>query len=287
MNNEKSAELALIGPQELMRHSTDVAGVSKEIVMRTAMSIQGRKYVKLEGWQAIAVAHGCMLSACDVERIDGGVRAMGEVRRMADGVLLAKAEGFVGEDETTWYGGETTSYGKTKTMPKRPDYAIRAMAQTRAMSRAARSAFAHVVVLIDTGLSTTPAEEVPLGGFGDEGDRQEQPTQEVAPKAKPVSKKPVEPIAQIPLPQTWKAYVFNVEERSGIKQSTGKPWKVFDITFDLDGDRQEKASTFDAKLADAARKFNEDNTLVSVSVLSKERGFELLGMVPSSVAPLN
>ena len=42
------------------------------------------------------------------------------------------------------------------------------MCQTRAMSRAARSAFAHVVVLIDSGLSTTPAEEVPCGGFDDE-----------------------------------------------------------------------------------------------------------------------
>jgi hypothetical protein len=35
------------------------------------------------------------------------------------------------------------------------------MAQTRAISRVCRSAFAHVVVLIDKELSTTPAEEVP------------------------------------------------------------------------------------------------------------------------------
>ena len=118
--------------------------------------------------------------------------------------------------------------------------------------------------------------------------RQEQTeTQTTPPKAKPASKKPVEPISQNPLPQTWKAYVFNVDKRSGIKESTGKLWTVYDVTFDLDGDRQEKASTFDAKLADAARKFNEDNILVSASVLSKERGFELLGMVPSSVPPLN
>ena len=39
------------------------------------------------------------------------------------------------------------------------------MAQTRAISRACRSAFAHVVVMMNAGLSTTPAEEVPLGGF--------------------------------------------------------------------------------------------------------------------------
>lgn len=39
------------------------------------------------------------------------------------------------------------------------------MAQTRAMSRACRSAFAHVVVMMNAGLATTPAEEVPHDGF--------------------------------------------------------------------------------------------------------------------------
>ena len=60
-----------------------------------------------------------------------------EIKRMSDGMVIATAEGFVGEDElsTTWYGGEiATRFGK-KTLPKRPDYAIRAMAQTRAISR--------------------------------------------------------------------------------------------------------------------------------------------------------
>src|SRR3546814_16249625 len=52
-------------------------------------------------------------------------------------------------------------------MPKRADYAIRAMAQTRAITRACRSAFAHVVVMIDADLATTSAEEVPDGGFID------------------------------------------------------------------------------------------------------------------------
>jgi len=152
---------------DVYRASTDAAGLCRDIVMKTAMTIQNRKYVKVEGWQAIAIAHGCTGSARDVERVDGGVRAMGEIRRMSDGALIATAEGFVGEDEATWYGGEVIAYGKKKTLPKRPDYAIRAMAQTRAISRACRSAFAHVVVLIDSNLSTTPAEEVPDGGFND------------------------------------------------------------------------------------------------------------------------
>lgn len=163
---------------EAYRASTDAAGLCRDIVVSTAMEIDRRKYVKVEGWQAIAIAHGCSAGARDVERVDGGVRATGEVRRMSDGALISQAEGFVGEDEATWYGGETevnewvngrkTGKKVKKILPKRADYAIRAMAQTRAISRACRSAFAHVVVMMNAGLSTTPAEEVPMGGFDDE-----------------------------------------------------------------------------------------------------------------------
>lgn len=151
---------------QLYRQATDVAGVCGEIVKRTAQSIGGRKYVRVEGWQSIAVSYGCVAGARDVERVEGGVRALGEVRRMSDGQLISTAEGFVGDDEPTW--------------AKRPEYARRAMAQTRAISRACRSAFAFVVTLIDSSLSTTPAEEVPDGGFSDSP---AGPSQSVAEKA--------------------------------------------------------------------------------------------------------
>lgn len=138
------------------RASTEAADICKEIVVACSSTIQGRRFVSVEGWSAIAVAHGCTLSARDVERVEGGVRAIGEVRRMSDGQLIATGEGFVGEDEATWFGGQS----RGKTLPKRNDYAIRAMAQTRAMSRAGRTAFAHVVVMMKAGLATTPAEEM-------------------------------------------------------------------------------------------------------------------------------
>lgn len=129
-----------------IKKSTDVAGACKEIVTRTSIKIQNRKYVPVEGWMAIATAHGCNLSATDVKQVDGGISAKGLVRRISDGIILGEAEGFVGDDEKTW--------------SNRPLFARRAMAQTRAMSRAARSVFAHVVVLMDAGLETTPAEEM-------------------------------------------------------------------------------------------------------------------------------
>jgi hypothetical protein len=158
-----------------MRHATDVAGVCREIVLKTAMRIQGRQFVKVEGWQAIATAHGCCLSVESVDEDEfGNVTSWAAVRRISDGTILAKAQGFVGMDERTW--------------GKRDRYARRAMAQTRAMSRVARSAFAHVVVLIDANLSTTPAEEVPDGGFDDKPEPpakrefQMQPDKQFTPK---------------------------------------------------------------------------------------------------------
>jgi hypothetical protein len=134
-------------PQAIMGRASDVAGVCKRIVAETAQSIQGRKYVRVEGWQAIATAHGCCASAGDVRRVETGYAATGQVRRMDTGAIIATAEGFVGDDEPMW--------------AKRPEYARRAMAQTRAISRACRSAFAHVVILMNAGLETTPAEEMP------------------------------------------------------------------------------------------------------------------------------
>lgn len=148
------------------RTSTDAAGLCKEIVVATARNIQGRKYVQVEGWQAIAIAHGCTASAENVERIEGGFRATGVVKRMSDGFVIATGEGFVGDDEKMW--------------ANRPVYARRAMAQTRAISRACRAAFAHVVVMMNAGLQTTPAEEIP------------EEAEVVAPPAKPAPRQQAE-----------------------------------------------------------------------------------------------
>lgn len=137
------------GAQELMRRASDVAGVCREIVMRTAMELQGKKYVKVEGWQSMATAFGCSPSIKEVVEEERGIRAVAELKRH-DGTVLASAEGYCGLDEPRW--------------ANQPLYARRGMAQTRAISRVCRSVFAFVVVLIDENLSTTPAEEIPSGG---------------------------------------------------------------------------------------------------------------------------
>jgi hypothetical protein len=141
-------EIAVVESTAIVSHraATNAAGLCRELVVKTAMKIQGRRYIQIEGWQAIANAFGCVASARNVERVEDGYRAIGQVVRVSDGKILAEAEGFVGDDESLW--------------SKRPVFARRAMAQTRAMSRACRSAFGFVVTLMDAGLETTPAEEM-------------------------------------------------------------------------------------------------------------------------------
>lgn len=133
----------------LMGQAKDVAGVCREIVMRTAMELQGKKYVKVEGWASIATAYGCVPTIREVVEEERGVRAVAELRRH-DGTVLATAEGYVGLDEPRW--------------ASQAMYARRGMAQTRAISRVCRTVFAFVVTLIDEKLQTTPAEEIPQGG---------------------------------------------------------------------------------------------------------------------------
>lgn len=148
-------------PSALMRQATDVASVCREIVLRTAMEIRGRKYVKVEGWETIAAMWGCSPSIREVCEEERGVKAIADLRRLSDGMVIASAEGFCGLDEPEW--------------ANRAMYARRGMAQTRAISRVCRCVFAFVVTMIDSGLQTTPAEEIPLGG-GDVVDAPASPT---------------------------------------------------------------------------------------------------------------
>jgi hypothetical protein len=223
MTNNKPIEAEILPAQavairenasELMKRTTDVAGVCREIVLKCACNIQGKKYVKCEGWMAIATAHGCIAGSRDVKKVEGGWTAIGEIRRISDGVLLAQAEGFVGQDEKRWGSAN--------------EYACRAMAQTRAISRACRAAFAHVVVLMDAGLSTTPYEEVPAEGFHDAAaNERSTPVKPAAPPASRPAAAP-QPADRSATARPAPAYADRMTpEGHADEQADGKPYMAF------------------------------------------------------------
>ena len=234
------------------RQASDVAGVCKEIVLKTAQNIQGRKYIRVEGWQSIANAYGCVASAKDAERTETGFRAIGQVRRMDTGIVIAEAEGFVGDDERTWN--------------KRDEYAKRAMAQTRAISRACRSAFAFVVTYMDAGLETTPAEEVPSEGFVDAPHPKPAPRLvdadviDVEPVrvSAPVRKK--QPVAQ-PMDgaDMTEATLIEVQEKHG--EGKKGPWTCWKATLEING-RKLYPSTFEADLGAVLNECEAGDTLM-------------------------
>ena len=235
------------------RQATDVAGLCKGIVLKTAQNIQGRKYVRVEGWQSIANAFGCVASAKDIQRTETGYRAVGEVRRMDTGAVICEAEGFVGDDERTW--------------AKRDEYAKRAMAQTRAISRACRSAFAFVVTMMDAGLETTPAEEVPNEGFADAAPRSvsysrpsapaPRTTDEdvidvepvrVQPKA-PIRKK--QPVAAMDEGADWTRARFIKGNRQDKTSKAGKAYTQWGVFVEIDGaEKAEWLNTIDRDLGE-------------------------------------
>src|SRR5208283_141556 len=134
-----------------------VAVMCRAFIDATAVNIQGKRYIPVEGWQSIAAAWGYTPSTEEPYKTPNGYRCKAQLKRDSDGAVISEAYGYVGDDEI-W--------------KDRAQYANEAMVQTRAISRVCRNKFAFVAVLMKIeGLATTPAEEVPEGGFRDRASR--------------------------------------------------------------------------------------------------------------------
>ena len=253
------------------RQATEIASICKDIVTKTAQNIQGRKYVRVEGWQSIANAYGCVASAKDVERIETGFRAIGQVRKMDTGAVICEAEGFVGDDERTW--------------AKRDEFAKRAMAQTRAISRACRSAFAFIVTYMDAGLETTPAEEVPAEGFSDSprpAPRQAPRLNEdiidvvaerVEPKA-PIRKK--QPVAATPQAADYETVTLLKVARKEGTSAKGRPWTRWGIMVTRNGS-EVWLNTFSEEFGAMIDEANQGDTF-HVELKEGERGIDIVDL---------
>jgi hypothetical protein len=255
------------------RQATEIASICKDIVTKTAQNIQGRKYVRVEGWQSIANAYGCVASAKDVERIETGFRAIGQVRKMDTGAVICEAEGFVGDDERTW--------------AKRDEFAKRAMAQTRAISRACRSAFAFIVTYMDAGLETTPAEEVPAEGFSDSPRPAPTPRQaprlnediidvvaeRVEPKA-PIRKK--QPVAATPQAADYETVTLLKVARKEGTSAKGRPWTRWGIMVTRNGS-EVWLNTFSEEFGAMIDEANQGDTF-HVELKEGERGIDIVDL---------
>lgn len=135
-------------PAQVVALATEAADALAKVIKAKKLfsSIQGKEYVRVEGWTTLATMMGCLPREVTMTRDEKGTyTATVELVRMSDGAVLTRASAECGMDEPTW---------KT-----RADYARRSMAATRAVSKACRLAFSWVMVL--AGYEATPSEEIP------------------------------------------------------------------------------------------------------------------------------
>lgn len=133
-------------PLALVKNATAISDVLKDIIQRQglATNIQGKQYVTAEGWGVLGTLCGVLArEVSTTEPEPGNFIAVVELCRMADGQVISRASAECGK-EPPWN--------------KRPNFARRSMAQTRAAAKAHRLAFSWVMGL--AGYASTPAEEM-------------------------------------------------------------------------------------------------------------------------------
>lgn len=161
VEHEEQAEQALVqsttlfgsnDPVEVITRASAVATALAEVVrkQKLASTIQGREFVRVEGWTLL----GSMLGVFPVvewtrEVVDDNGQGFGwEARVEAKtraGEVVGAAEAECLRSEKTWKG--------------RDSYALRSMAQSRATSKAMRGPLGFVMTL--AGFEATPQEEIP------------------------------------------------------------------------------------------------------------------------------
>lgn len=153
----------------LVQGAREMANALADVIERQhlAVVIQGRKYVRIEGWTTLAVMLGVMAREVSTVEQDGIYTATVELVRMSDGACISRASAECGSDD------ELDRYGKP-VWANRPRYARRSMAQTRATGKACRLAFSWIMAL--AGYEPTPAEEMP-DLRPDERSEQQQPVE--------------------------------------------------------------------------------------------------------------
>lgn len=141
-------------PERIIERATEVANRLKDIVEKAKLynmipSKQGpRKYVRAEGWTAMIAMLGVFPSSVYCHRLD---RTKDEIAYEAKIILkhlsghqLGAGEAICSSNEKNWAG--------------RDEYAIKSMAQTRAVGKACRLSFSWIMAL--AGYEATPAEEM-------------------------------------------------------------------------------------------------------------------------------
>jgi len=149
---KKEIRETALSPRKFIEEAKEKASVLAEIIEKQKVYnlIKDRKYVRCEGWTTLARMMGYIPTIKKVEAIydkDGNIEKAIATAALVDiktGIEIAQAESICSIKEKNW--------------KDRDEYAVRSMAQTRAVSKVCRIALSWVMVL--AGFEPTPAEEI-------------------------------------------------------------------------------------------------------------------------------
>ncbi len=150
-------------PAQLVRGATEVAQALAGVIDKQKLysQIQGKRFVRCEGWTTLAAMLGVTPHEVGVTEVEGVFTAIVELRRLSDGQAVGRASAECGAPDELDRKGEPL-------WAKRPRYARRSMALTRATAKACRLTFSWVMAL--AGYEVTPAEEIPTSATESEAD---------------------------------------------------------------------------------------------------------------------
>jgi hypothetical protein len=129
-----------------------VQALAPQITGRYAITLQGKSYVQVAGATLLANAMGYSVREVSVERKEFGGGLFGweatcEILDLETGTIIGRGSGIVTDDENPW--------------GKRPQFARRAMASTRAAGRALRLSLGHLFAYLGDKVQTVTLEEMP------------------------------------------------------------------------------------------------------------------------------
>lgn len=150
-------EVGVVTPEQTFSQGVQMSKLlmrALENSPEAVIEIQGKKYMKIQGWQVLGAFLGLTTEIVKTEKLENGWLAEAELRNKL-GERVAKGYGICTRDEKGW--------------KDKPEFALLAMAQTRAIGRALKLYSGWIVAL--AGIADTPYEEV-MGVI--EGEKREE-----------------------------------------------------------------------------------------------------------------
>lgn len=148
VSETKSPTLFEMQPNQMISFASDMAKSLADVIRKQRLytSIQGKDYVRVEGWTTLGSMLGFLPREVSVhEHSDGSYEAKVELYSLKTGQVVGQASALCSIDEKRWGNADK--------------FARRSMAITRATGKAYRLGFSWIMTL--AGYEPTPAEEMP------------------------------------------------------------------------------------------------------------------------------